>query len=76
MSIDLLRQSLDNQYHAREFNAHIRKGRNFYAISPLTKQVASVTQFRTRKGHLQAQSERTGKWLGVTIESVRMSQYH
>jgi hypothetical protein len=70
MSMDTLRQSLDNQFYAREFNAKIRKGKSYYAISPLTNQHSAVTQFRTRKGSLQAKSERTGKWLGVTVESV------
>jgi len=68
-----LRQALDNADYARAWNKEIKAGRRFYAISPLTGLFADVTQFRVRKGWLQAKSLRTGKWLGVTFDTVRRS---
>lgn len=67
------REAYDNGCYARAWNKEIKKGRLFYAISPLTGQSTPVCQFRTRKGHLEAKSERTGNWLGVAHESVRRS---
>lgn len=68
-----LSERLDNEACAREWNKQIREGRTFWAASPLNGQHATVTQFRSRKGHLQGKSERTGKWLGVTRESAMRS---
>lgn len=60
-----------NSRQARAWNKEIKDGASFYAISPLNGLYSDVTQFRTYKGHLQAKSLRTGKWLGVTFASVR-----
>ena len=68
-----LSERLDNEACAREWNKQLRGGKTFWAVSPLNGQHAAVVKFRARKGHLQGQSERTGKWLGVTRESVRRS---
>lgn len=71
-----LRERLDAQDRARAFNRNIKQGKRYYAISPLAAhhgRMTPVTKFRVRKGGLQAQSQYTGNWFGVTFENVRVA---